>query len=148
MPTYASNKKATFDYEILEKFEAGLELTGPEVKSIRNGSLNLKGAFITFLHDEAYLTNAHIGKYKNATILNYDPERSRKLLLNKKELTYLQAKKHVAGLTIVPLSVYNSGRLIKLKIAVAKGKKQHDKRHAIKEREAKRDMRRTMKEHL
>lgn len=148
MPTYATNKKATFDYEILEKFEAGLVLSGPEVKSIRNGNINLKGAFITFLHDEAYLTNAHIGKYTYATIKDYDPERRRKLLLSKKELGYLRGKKLTAGLTIVPLSVYTSGRRIKLKIAIGKGKKQHDKRHAIKERETKRDMRRAIKENL
>jgi len=148
MPIYASNKKATFDYEILQKYEAGIVLSGPEVKSVRNRQINLNGSFVAFFENEAYLTNAHISKYKYTTQINYEPERSRKLLLNKKELDYLKEKKLVSGLTIVPLSVYTSGRKIKLQIAVAKGKKLHDKRHAIKERETKRDMRRALKQYV
>ncbi len=145
MPTLAKNKKAFHDYEILEKIEAGLMLSGPEVKSMRNGNLNLKGSFISFLKEEAYLTNAHIGKYKYATVSEYDPTRSRKLLLSKKQLDYLQGKKQVAGLTVIPLSVYTSGRYIKLSIAVAKGKKLHDKRRSIKDRDVKREMQRALK---
>ena len=148
MPIYASNKKATFDYEILQKYEAGIVLSGPEVKSVRNRQINLNGSFVAFFENEAYLTNAHISKYKYTTQINYELERSRKLLLNKKELDYLKEKKLVSGLTIVPLSVYTSGRKIKLQIAVAKGKKLHDKRHAIKERETKRDMRRALKQYV
>jgi len=93
MPVYSENKKAKFDYEILEKFEAGLILTGPEVKSIRSGSVSLKGAFVTFHRNDANITNLHIPKYKYAgSVLNYDPERTKKLLLKRKEINYLRGK--------------------------------------------------------
>ncbi len=143
---YAKNKKALFDYEILKKVEAGLVLDGQEVKSIRKGGIKLAGAHVVFHKDEPFLLNAHISKYTYAGPLpNYDPNRTRKLLLKKKEIAYLRAKSQERGLTIVPLSVYTSGRRIKVEIGVAKGKKKHDKREAIKGREAKRQTARALK---
>ncbi len=146
MPTYAVNKKATFDYEILDTFEAGLVLTGQEVKSIRGKHINLKGSFVSFHKEEAFLNNAHISKYKFAGNLNeYDPDKTRKLLLSKKEIDLLRGKTMEKGLTVVPLSVYTRGSKIKVKIGIAKGKKKHDKRKSIKDRENKRDMNRAVK---
>lgn len=147
MPIYSVNKKARFDYEILETIEAGLVLLGHEVKSVRAGNMNLKNAFVTFHENDALLTNAHIGKYKFAgNITHYEPERSRKLLLTKKQIEYLRDKSLEAGLTIVPLSVYTKDPNIKVEIAVAKGKKKYDKREAIKQREVQREIRRRLKE--
>ena len=149
MPTYALNKKAKFDYEILETFEAGLVLTGQEVKSIRTGHINLKGTYITFHSEKAYLTNAHIPKYKFAgNIRDYNPERSRAILLKSKELRYLRGKLQEKGLTIVPISVYTKGRRIKIKIAVVKGKKKYDKRRSIKKRELDRETAKAIKGEL
>lgn len=142
----AENKKAFFDYEILEKLEAGLKLTGQEVKSAKAGQINLKGAFVTFHNGEAYVTNMHINKYKAAGPMpDYDPTHSRQLLIRKKQIAYLQAKSHEKGLTIMPLSVYTKGRLIKIEIAVARGKKLYDKRESIKNRELKRELDRARK---
>ncbi len=142
----AENKKAFFDYEILEKLEAGLKLTGQEVKSARAGQINLKGTFVTFHNGEAYVTNMHINKYKAAgPMLDYDPTHSRQLLIRKKQIAYLQAKSHEKGLTILPLSVYTKGRLIKIEVAVARGKKLYDKRESIKDRELKRELDRARK---
>ncbi|HQF56904.1 MAG TPA: SsrA-binding protein SmpB [Candidatus Magasanikbacteria bacterium] len=146
MKLYADNKKARFDYEIIETYEAGLVLSGNEVKSIRNGNISLKGGFITFHNQDAFLTNVHIPRYKYAgNLLNYDPERSRKLLLKKKEISYLRGKSQEKGLTIVPLTIYNKGRHIKIEIAVVKGKKKYDKRESIKKREVNRELQRKMK---
>lgn len=143
---YADNKKALFDYEILEKLEAGLVLTGQEVKSIRSKHVSLKGGFITFHGSRALLTNVHIPKYKFAGQLkNYDPERSRQLLLKDKEINYLRGKSQEKGLTIIPLSMYNKGRHIKLEIAVVRGKKKYDKRETIKKRELDREIRKKLK---
>lgn len=146
MPTYATNKHARFDYEILDTFEAGLVLSGQEVKSIRGKQINLKGSFISFHKNEAFLTNAHISKYKYAgTLENYDPTQSRKLLLGRKDIDKLRGKSEEKGLTIVPLSVYTRGSKIKVSIGVAKGKKKHDKRETIKKRDQDRDLRRAKK---
>lgn len=143
----AVNKKALFDYEILEKFEAGLVLTGQEVKSVKDGQISLKGAFVTFHNNKAFLTNAHITKYKQAgNIKDYDPTHSRELLLHKREIRHLQEKSFEKGLTIVPLSVYNKKRFIKVEIALARGKKQFDKRDTIKQRELNREIKRVIKE--
>lgn len=147
MPTYAVNKKAFFDYEILQKYEAGLVLSGPEVKAIRTQGVSLKSGFITFHGNNAFLTNIHIPKYKFAgNLKNYEPERSRKLLLKTKEINYLRGKSEEKGLTIVPLSLYTKGRQIKLEIAVVRGKKKYDKRETIKKRELNREIGRRMKE--
>ena len=146
MPTYAINKKAKFDYEILDTLEAGLVLTGQKVKSIRTGHINLKSGFISIYGDNAYLTNVHISKYKYAGQLkDYEPERSRKLLLKAKELAYLRGKSQEKGLTIVPLSVYTKGPHIKVEIGIGRGKKKYDKRRTIKDRETKREVERKMK---
>ncbi len=146
MSTFADNRKAMHDYEILEKMEAGLVLSGPETKSVKNGHLSLKGAFITFHHDDAWLTNAHISAYKAAGPQpEYDPTHSRRLLLHKREIDYLRGKTQEKGLTIVPISVYNRGRFIKVEIAVARGKHQYDKRETIKKREVEREMKRLIK---
>lgn len=146
MKPYAENKKARFDYEIIETYEAGLVLSGNEVKSIRNGNISLKGGFITLHNNDAFLINVHIPRYKYAgTLLNYDPERSRKLLLKKKEISYLRGKSQEKGLTIVPLTIYNKGRHIKIEIAVAKGKKKYDKRESVKKREMDKELQRKMK---
>lgn len=147
MPTLAVNKRARFDYDILEKFEAGLVLSGAEVKSVRQGSASLKGAFVTFRGDEAFLTNATIPRYKfSSPEIPYDSSASRKLLLKKKEIAYLTGKKTEDGLTIVPLSLYTSGRTIKVELGIGRGKKRHDKRETIKRRDTNRDIRRKLKE--
>lgn len=148
MPTYAVNKKAHFDYEILEKFEAGLVLSGQEVKSVRTKQMKLSGSFVTIHNDEALLTNAHIPLYKHAVDTSYDPSRTRKLLLKTKEIRYLRGKLQEKGLTIVPLCVYTKGRKIKLEIGIGRGKKKYDKRRTIKEREQGREMRRVLKENI
>lgn len=142
----AQNKKALFDYEILEKFQAGLVLTGPEVKSVKDGQISLKGAYVTFHNGEAYLLNAHISPYKPAGKSDsYDPTVSRHLLLHKKEIRYLQEKIQEKGLTIVPLSVYTSNRFVKVEIAVARGKQNFDKRDTIKKRDLDREVQRSLK---
>ncbi|OGH67394.1 MAG: SsrA-binding protein [Candidatus Magasanikbacteria bacterium RIFCSPHIGHO2_02_FULL_41_13] len=147
MSTLASNKKANFDYTILQKFEAGLVLSGQEVKSIRSGAARLSGAFITFHGNEAMLTNAFIPPYKHASHLeNYIPDASRKILLKKREIDLLRGKLQQKGLTIVPLSLYTKGQLIKIEIGLAQGKKTFDKRQTIKEREGKREIARKMKD--
>ncbi|KKQ27032.1 MAG: SsrA-binding protein [Candidatus Magasanikbacteria bacterium GW2011_GWC2_37_14] len=146
MTPYAVNKKAQFDYELLEKYEAGLVLSGAEVKSIRNGHISLKGSFVNFYNNQAFLVNAHVAKYKFASNQkNYEPEHNRQLLLKDKEINYLRGKLQVVGLTIVPISLYNKGRHIKLEIAVARGKKKYDKRESIKKRELDREIGKKMK---
>ncbi|TSC84904.1 MAG: SsrA-binding protein [Parcubacteria group bacterium Gr01-1014_13] len=146
MSVLAENKKALFDYEILEKYEAGLALTGQEVKSARMGQINLKGSYVTFHNGKAYVLNMHINKYKPAGPMpDYDPTHTRQLLLHKKEIAYLQGKSMEKGLTILPLQVYTKQRLLKIEVAVARGKKTYDKREAIKSRELKRELDRARK---
>ncbi|MDP3800240.1 MAG: SsrA-binding protein SmpB [bacterium] len=141
-----TNKKAFFNYEILESFEAGLVLLGGEVKSIRNNHYSLQGAYITVEDEEAWLVKAMIAPYQPKNMIaGYNPERKRKLLLNKKELQYLQGKTKEKGLTIVPLKVYNKHGQIKLEIALAKGKSKGDKREVLKKRIAERDIARELK---
>ncbi len=148
MSSYAENRKMRFDYEILEKYEAGIELLGSEVKSVRGGRMSLEGAFVIVRGGEVYLINANIPPYqpKNAP-KDYDPLRNRKLLLTKKEITELAGSEKNKSLTIVPMSVYNKGRKIKVAIALVKGKKKRDKRESIKKRETDREIRRDMKDH-
>ena len=145
MTVYANNSKALFDYEILERLTAGLELSGTEVKSVRAGKCNLRGAFIAVRDTEAYLVGADIPAYqpKNAP-KDYDALRTRKLLLSKSELMELKDAESTKGLTIIPLSVYSKGRFLKLDIAIARGKKKFDKRQAIKKRDIERDLKRTL----
>lgn len=146
MPSFATNKRARFDYEILETYQAGLVLTGGEVKAIRSGNVKLTGSFVTFRGDEAKVTNMHIGKYRYAGDAKpYDPTRSRTLLLKKKEIAYLRGKMTEDGLTIVPLSVYTKGSQIKMDIGVGRGKKKYDKRETIKRRDIDREMARKLR---
>lgn len=146
MSTYVHNKKASFNFEILETYEAGISLLGTEVKAIRAKQGKLDGSYVRIRGGEAFLVGAHIPPFqKKNTADSYDPERSRKLLLNKKQLAELYTKSEQQGLTLVPISLYNSGRNIKLAIALARGKKKQDKREAIKERDTKRELQRSLK---
>lgn len=146
MPTLAINKRAGFDYELLDKYEAGISLLGHEVKSAKMGRISLKGSFVTAHGNELFLTNANIPLYVHAgNVKSYDPTRSRKLLLKRREIASLIGKTGVAGLTLVPIKVYTKKRLIKLEFAVGKGKKEFDKREKIKKREDERKMRRKFK---
>lgn len=141
----AENRKARFDYEILKTFSAGLELIGAEVKSIRIGKISLAGAFVAVRGGEAFLVGADIPPFqpKNAP-LEYDATRARKLLLSQAEIAELAEAEHTKGLTIVPLSVYNKGRFLKLDLAIARGRKKFDKREAIKKRDVEREIKRKL----
>jgi SsrA-binding protein len=142
MANYAENRKMRFDYETLETYEAGMELLGTEVKSVRGGKMSLDGSFVIVRGGEVFLINANIPSYQiKNTDKDYDPLRNRKLLLTQKEIGEL-GKSEKTNLTIVPISVYNKGRKIKIKIALVKGKKSHDKRESTKKRETDRELRR------
>ncbi|MES2315627.1 MAG: SsrA-binding protein SmpB [Patescibacteria group bacterium] len=145
MAHYTENRKARFNYEILEKYEAGIELVGVEVKSVRGGRMSLEGAFVIVRGGEAFLINANIPPYqpKNAP-KDYDPLRNRKILLTKKEIAELAGNEKNKSLTIVPISVYNKNRKIKIEVALVKGKKKFDKRESIKKRDTDRELRRTL----
>lgn len=144
---YAKNKYARYAYEILERSEAGIVLTGNEVKAIRNNQANLKGAYISIEKDEAYLKEAYIAPYRFAAKqTQHSPTRPRKLLLHRKEIHRLRTKIGEKGLTIIPLSIYTKGRHIKLELALVRGKKLHDKRASIKKRELDRTARRALKQ--
>ncbi len=146
MANYAENRKANFDYEIIEKYEAGIELLGTEVKSVRGGRMSLESAFVIIRGGEAFLINSNIPPYQPKNVdKNYDPLRNRKILLTKKELRELSGSEKNKSLTIAPLSVYNKGRKIKISIALVKGKKKFDKRETIKKRETDREVRRECK---
>lgn len=146
MPTVATNKRAHFDYQILDKYEAGLVLTGQEVKSVRAGHISLKESFVTLKESELFLTNAHISFYKQAgEVKNYNPTRPRKLLLKKSEIKHLIGKLRLAGLTLVPLRVYTKKRLLKLEFGIGKGKNKFDKREDLKKKDANRDIQRALK---
>lgn len=146
MKKLAENKKAYHEYEILEKYEAGIVLNGQEVKSIRSGRASLKGSYVILRNGELYLLGASIPAYQplNAPP-DYNPERSRKLLLKKAEINRLIGKSKEKGLTLIPLQIYTKNARIKVMFAVARGKKKQDKREIIKKREAEREMRREMK---
>jgi SsrA-binding protein len=146
MATLVSNKKAYLNYEVLEKFNAGIELLGFEVKSIRAGQASLEGAHITARGAEAFIIGMNIAPFQMTnTPPDYDPMRNRKLLLTKKEIEKLADQESKKGLTIVPISVYSIGRKIKVELAIARGKKQFDKRESIKKRDSDRDIRRISK---
>lgn len=143
------NKKAYREYEVLQKFEAGIKLLGPEVKSVKNGRLNFEGSYVKLIGNELYLVNADIPLYKFSRQNDYEPTRSRKLLLNRAEITKLQSTlKQRPGLTIVPLKCYNNRGLLKLKIALSKGRKKHEIKSVEKQRELKRRDREMAKEFL
>ncbi len=140
------NKRAYFEFEIIEKFVAGLSLVGTEIKSIRNSKASIVESFCRFINDELYVINMNISEYDFGNINNHAARRDRKLLLNKKELEKLQKKIKESGLTIVPLRLFMNDRgLAKLEIGLAKGKKIHDKRETLKQKDAKRDIDRAMK---
>jgi len=146
MPVLLENRRARADYEALETFDAGIELFGHEVKSLRNGRGSLPGSHVIIRGGEAYLINMDIPPYQTGnTPKGYDPKRTRRLLLSKKEINELNGHDSKKGLTIVPFSVYSKGRFLKVSIAVVRGKKKHDKREAIKKRETDREIRRTLK---
>jgi SsrA-binding protein len=134
-----SNKKAFFDYELLEKFEAGINLYGFEVKSVRLGKADLTGSFIKIIGSEAYLINAKIYPYQQAQIEGYDDKRTRKLLLHKKEIISLKSRVEGSNLTLVPVSLYFKHGFVKVEVALGKGKKKFEKRESIKKRDIERN---------
>lgn len=136
------NRRARHEYELYEHFEAGLALLGSEVKSLRAGKGNLQEAYVGLQPDGAWLMQCHISPYNHANRQNHDPMRPRRLLLHSHELLKLRRATAERGMTIVPLRLYLKGSLVKVEIAIARGKKLHDKRHALKERDARRDMER------
>jgi len=141
----ASNKKALHEYFVLQKMEAGIALTGTEVKSLRDGAVNLKDSYIAFERGEAFLTGAHISPYAHGNRENHDPERTRKLLLHRREIEKLRSQVMEKGLTIVPLRLYFKGGRVKAEIAVVRGKKLFDKRESEKKRELDREAASAMK---
>jgi SsrA-binding protein len=142
----ASNKKALHDYFVVQKLEAGVVLTGTEVKALRDGKANLKDAYVIFKNGEAYLFGLHISPYSHGNIQNHEPERTRKLLLHKRELEKLHTQTAEKGLTVVPLRLYFKGPRVKTEIAVVRGKKQYDKRDTERTRELDREAAAAMKE--
>jgi SsrA-binding protein len=142
----ASNRQASFRYEFLDKLECGMVLQGTEVKSLRDGAVQLKDGYATLRDGELWLHNVHIAPYAPASRENHDPERSRKLLAHRRELDKLSGTINERGLTLVPTRMYFSGPRAKVEIAVARGKDRYDKRQAIKERETRRDMQRALGE--
>lgn len=147
MTTFADNRKARHDFEILDTLEAGLVLHGHEVKSIRAGRVKLTGGYVLVRGGEAFLVGITIPPYQVAnTPTSYDPERPRKLLLSHKELTRLERETETERLTAIPIKLYNKGQKIKLAVAIARGKKKHDKRETIKARDTKRELARTLKQ--
>ena len=146
MKALSENKKAYFNYEILEKFEAGMVLIGQEVKSIKSGRINLAGAYVILRNEEVYLINANIPPYQPKNLpQEYDPMRPRKLLLKKSEIKYLVGKSGEHHLTLIPLRVYTKKGKIKLEFATARGKRKADKKDLIKKREIKREIERELK---
>ncbi len=135
------NKKASFEFTFIDKFVAGIMLQGSEIKSIREGKVNLQASYCVIHHEEAFVKELHISPYKDASHYNHEPKRERKLLLNKREIKKLTEKSQEQGLTIIPVRLFVTNKgLAKLEIALAKGKKLHDKRHDIKEKDVKRDL--------
>ncbi|MDI6728531.1 MAG: SsrA-binding protein SmpB [Thermodesulfovibrionales bacterium] len=139
------NRKAYHDYSIEETVEAGIQLLGTEVKSLRDGKANLKDSYVLIKDSEVILLNCHISPYSHGNILNHDPLRTRKLLLHRKEIERLRGKMQQKGYTLIPLKIYFKGPYAKVEVGLAKGKRQYEKRETIKEREAKRAIEKAMK---
>ena len=135
------NKKAYFDYTVLEEIEAGISIVGTEIKSVRKGSVDLKDSFITIKNGEAFIINMYIARYEEGNIFNHDERRTRKLLLHKKEIKKLKEKVSTEGLTLIPLKLYFKKNYVKVLVGLCKGKKLYDKRASIKERDLKRETR-------
>ncbi len=146
MKLIAQNKKASHDYFLLEKYECGIVLKGTEIKSIREGKVNIKDSYAVIRNEQAYLLNMHISKFKQGNIFNHDETRSRKLLLHKKQIIKINNKVMQDALTLVPTKVYLENGLAKVEIALAKGKKQFDKRQSLKEKDTKRRLDKVMKD--
>lgn len=145
----AKNRRAFHEYEILERFEAGIELSGTEVRSLRENNCQLTDCFVLIRGGEAWLHNVHIAPYRNGNIANVDPDRKRKLLLHKKEIRLIEQKVRERGMAVVPTQMYfKENSLAKVEIAVARGKKIHDKRQSIAERDQQRDIQRALKERV
>ena len=143
--TEIKNKKANFDYFIEEEIECGIVLKGTEIKSIRNGQANIKDCYAIIKNNEVFLLNMFISKYENGNIFNHDERRTRKLLLNKREILKLKDKVEISGYTLVPIKLYFKGNKAKILLGVAKGKKNYDKRESIKEKDIKRDIEKALK---
>ena len=139
------NKKAKFDYEILDTYEAGIVLTGTEIKSIREGKAQLKDSYAVIRNGEVFLLNMHISRYEQGNIFNHDETRTRKLLLHKREILKLRDKVEIEGLTLVPIKLYFKGNKAKILIGIARGKKTYDKRESIKKRDIDRDLKKQFK---
>ncbi len=145
MKIVATNRKAYHDYEVLETYEAGIVLKGTEVKSAKQGRINLKDSYAKIDNGEIFLINAHISPYTHGNVYNHDPRRTRKLLLHKKEIMRLYGKVKEKGLTLIPLKAYIKNGKIKIELGLCKGKKVYDKRAEIKKRDLEREMRYEMK---
>ena len=145
MKIVATNRKAYHDYEVLETYEAGIVLKGTEVKSAKQGRINLKDSYAKIENGEIFLFNAHISPYTHGNVYNHDPRRTRKLLLHKKEIMRLYGKVKEKGLTLIPLKAYIKNGKIKIELGLCKGKKVYDKRAEIKKRDLEREMRYEMK---
>ena len=139
------NRKAKYEYFILETYEAGIALTGTEIKSIRNGKANLKDSYAIIKNGEAYILNMHISKYDEGNIFNHEETRTRKLLLHKKEIFKMRDKIEQEGFTLIPIKLYFKGNHAKLEIGIAKGKKSYDKRETIKKRDQEREIKSSLK---
>lgn len=145
MKTLAKNKKAFHDYEVLEKFEAGIVLKGYEVKALRTGQCNMKGSYVSLKSGEAFTKNLHISLYKHASVTGYDPLAPRKLLLSKKEIQKLSSAESQKGTTIVPLDLHLKNNLVKMTIGICRGKKLHDKRSDLKKKAQNKEIAQTLK---
>lgn len=139
------NKKAYFDYFVEEEIECGIVLKGTEIKSIRNGQANIKDCYAIIKNNEVFLLNMYIAKYNDASIFNHDERRTRKLLLNKKEILKLKDKVEISGYTLVPIKLYFKDNKVKILLGICKGKKNYDKRESIKEKDVKRDIEKALK---
>ena len=142
---YIKNKKAYFEYSILDKYVAGLKLLGTEIKSIRGGKVNLRSSYAIARNGELWLENSHIAVYDHGNRYNHEPMRNRKLLLHRREIEQLLSKVETKGLTLIPLKLYIKGGRAKIELGLCRGKKLYDKRDAIAERDVKRDMERTLR---
>lgn len=139
------NRKARYDYELLDKFEAGIVLTGTEIKSIRNGQANLKDSYAIIKNGEAILLNMHISEYKQGNVFNHDETRTRKLLLHKNEIKKINDKISIKGLTLVPVKLYFKEGKAKIELAIARGKHTYDKKETIKQRDIEREVKKSLK---
>ena len=145
MPSYAKNKKALHDYEVLEDYEAGIVLNGDEVKSIKANQANLKGGFVDIEKDEAYLNEVHISRYKHSSRAHFEPTRKRKLILHKKEIAKIAREISQKGTTAIPIELYGKKGLIKIRIGICRGRKLYDKREILKKRSQEMEIKKQLK---